>query len=67
MMDRPVVDRTGLQGEFDFTLDYEKDADAAPGNPQLVGPGMFSAFQEQLGLTLEPVKAPLVPCLSISL
>ncbi len=59
MMDRPVVDRTGLTGEFDFTLDYEKDPDAAPGNPQLVGPGLFTAVREQLGLTLEPLKAPL--------
>lgn len=59
MTDRPVVDRTGLRGEFDFTIDYEKDPDAAPGNPQLVGPGFFAALQEQLGLKLESIKAPV--------
>jgi bla regulator protein blaR1 len=59
MMGRPVLDRTGLTGEFDFTLDYEKDPDAPPGNLSLVGPAMFTAFQEQLGLKLESTKAPL--------
>ena len=59
MMGRPVLDRTGLTGEFDFALDYEKDPDAPPGNLSLVGPAMFTAFQEQLGLKLESTKAPL--------
>jgi uncharacterized protein (TIGR03435 family) len=58
MMGRPVVDRTELQGEFDFTMDYEKDPDAPPGNLSLVGPSMLTAFQEQLGLKLESTKAP---------
>jgi uncharacterized protein (TIGR03435 family) len=59
MMGRPVLDRTGLQGEFDFTLDYEKDPDAPPGNLALVGPSMFTALQAQLGLKLESIKAPV--------
>ena len=28
MMDRPVLDRTGIKGEFDFTIEYERDLDA---------------------------------------
>jgi uncharacterized protein (TIGR03435 family) len=58
MMDRPVLNRTGLKGEFGFTVDYERDADAS-GNLALVGPSMFTAFQEQLGLKLESVSAPV--------
>jgi uncharacterized protein (TIGR03435 family) len=40
MMGRPVLDRTGLTGQFDFALDYEKDPDAPPGNLSLVGPAL---------------------------
>jgi uncharacterized protein (TIGR03435 family) len=59
MMGRLVLDRTELKGEFTFTMDYEKDPDAPPGNLSLVGPSMFTAFQEQLGLKLESTKAPV--------
>jgi uncharacterized protein (TIGR03435 family) len=58
MMDRPTLDRTGLPGKFDFTMEYEKDPDAR-GYLSLVGPAMFTAFQEQLGLKLESIKAPV--------
>jgi uncharacterized protein (TIGR03435 family) len=57
MLDRPLVDHTGLIGDFDFAVDYEKDADAPPGNAQLVGPGFFTAVREQLGLRFEAAKA----------
>jgi len=57
MLDRPVLDRTGLDGAFDFNAVYEKDRDAAPGNPQLVGSDMFRALREDLGLRLEAMKA----------
>lgn len=65
---RSVVDRTGLTGEFDFTLDWvrdeaqhrladlETDAPAAAGGE---GPSFFTALQEQLGLKLEPAKGPV--------
>lgn len=59
MMNRPVLDRTGLAGEFDFGIDYEMDPDAPPGNPAMVGPSMFTAFQDQLGLKLESTRAPV--------
>jgi uncharacterized protein (TIGR03435 family) len=50
---RPVVDKTGIEGNFDITLKY------APENPADSSlPSMFTALQEQLGLKLEPHKIP---------
>lgn len=59
-MDRPVLDRTGLKGEFDFTLEYDKDPDAinTPG-AALAGPAMFTAFREQLGIQFKATKGPV--------
>jgi uncharacterized protein (TIGR03435 family) len=64
---RTVVDRTGLTGGFDADLSWTPDPtspllgtappDAAPFDPN--GPSIFTAVQEQLGLKLEPAKAPL--------
>ena len=64
---RFVVDKTGLQGEYDFTLDWASDIGQrkAPGNPEEAstpgadGPSLFTALQEQLGLKLEPEKGPV--------
>jgi uncharacterized protein (TIGR03435 family) len=57
---RPVLDRTGLKGEFDFTIDFEKDPDAPDGSyAQLAGPSLFTALQEQAGLKLEATKGPI--------
>jgi uncharacterized protein (TIGR03435 family) len=64
---RPVVDRTGLTGAYDFTLEWMPDmaqtpipdaanADNLPGAP---GASIFMAIQEQLGLKLEAGKAPI--------
>ncbi len=44
---RPVLDRTGISGLYDFTLDWVPDDSA---------PSLFTALQEQLGLRLEPQK-----------
>ena len=52
---RPVVDRTGLTGEFIFDLEYAPD-DAPPGESS--APSLFTAVQEQLGLKLESAKVP---------
>jgi uncharacterized protein (TIGR03435 family) len=48
---RPVIDLTGIKGNFDFTIDYNID-DSKPEN----GPSIFSAMQDQLGLKLESAK-----------
>jgi len=68
VLDRPVVDRTGLPGKYDFTLNWTADdsqfaqmgvrvppPSGAPDAP----PGLFTAIQEQLGLRLESTNAPV--------
>lgn len=58
MLNRPVLDRTGLNGVYDFVLEWTPDLapvdGAAPG-----GPSIFTAVQDQLGLKLETQKAPV--------
>ncbi|HEY1744319.1 MAG TPA: TIGR03435 family protein [Granulicella sp.] len=53
---RPVVDRTGLKGYYNFTLRWAPD-EGAPPEGDVAAPSIFTAVQEQLGLKLEPVKA----------
>ncbi len=60
----PVVDFTGLQGRFDFTLSWTPDEDLKPlapasGSTVSSGPTVFTALQEQLGLRLESRKVPV--------
>ncbi len=57
MPDRPVVDQTGLAGRFNFFLKWTPDGVQTddPNAP----PSIFTAVQEQLGLRLEPIKAPV--------
>ncbi len=63
--DRPVVDRTGLTGKFDFELtfmsDRQKGGAAAPSieDEPNAPPSIFTAIQDQLGLKLEPAKGPV--------
>ena len=68
ILDRPVVDQTGIAGRFDFTLDWRPDLAQAgpPGGPapQLppeveARPDLFTAIQEQIGLKLESSRAPV--------
>ena len=54
---KPVVDQTGLAGRFDFTLKWTREQ--TPSTDPNAAPGLFTAIQEQLGLKLEPVKAPV--------
>ena len=54
--DRVVINHTGLTGEFDFTLNWAQDRGGGiPPDAQL--PGLFTALQEQLGLTLKSDKS----------
>jgi len=57
---RPVIDRTGLDGEFDLKLDfdvYEALNQTPP--PDYDKPSLSAALREQLGLKLEAQKTPL--------
>jgi bla regulator protein blaR1 len=62
LLDEPVLDRTGIQGLFNVTLEWTPDertpagTDAAPANANSDGPSLFVAMQEQLGLKLERSK-----------
>lgn len=72
VLDRPVVDQTGLSGRFDFELSWTPTEDQFTGmrgrmppappattdNPD-APPDLFTAVQEQLGLRLESTKAPV--------
>jgi uncharacterized protein (TIGR03435 family) len=63
--DRPVVDATGVAGAFDFELKWTPDSSRAKpaenSGAQLADlpPSVFTAIEEQLGLKLEPRKAPV--------
>jgi uncharacterized protein (TIGR03435 family) len=50
-MGRPVIDQTGIAGNFDIKLDYAPEDLADSSRPSL-----FTALQEQLGLKLEAQK-----------
>lgn len=64
ILDRPVVDKTGLAGRYDFDLEWAPDetqfngdvpaaASEAPSAP------LFSAIQQQLGLRLVATRGPV--------
>jgi bla regulator protein blaR1 len=62
---RPVVDRTGLTGNWQFVVTFAQErpigapippGDLPPADPN--APSFFTALQEQLGLKLESTKAP---------
>jgi uncharacterized protein (TIGR03435 family) len=55
ILDRPVLDRTGLSGVYDFMLTWTPDSSGSTSD--LSGPSLFTAVQEQLGLKLEIQKA----------
>jgi uncharacterized protein (TIGR03435 family) len=55
VLDRPLVDQTGLPGRFDFRLTWTPDHAEGPDAP----PDLFTAIQEQLGLKLVSTKAPV--------
>jgi uncharacterized protein (TIGR03435 family) len=54
---RPVIDKTGLTGKYDFTLEFEP---AARADKEDRGrPSVFTALEEQLGLKLVSAKEPV--------
>lgn len=68
VLDRPVVDQTGLEGRFDFMLKWTPDESQfkdlgmkvpPPSGAADAPPSLFTAIQEQLGLKLQVMKAPV--------
>jgi uncharacterized protein (TIGR03435 family) len=62
ILDRPVLDRTGLTGSYDFTLTWTPETspvNAGGATSDTLGPSIFTAVQQQLGLKLEVQKAPV--------
>jgi uncharacterized protein (TIGR03435 family) len=65
VLDRPVLDKTGLSAKYDFDLEWTRDETQFGGqlpvtqvdNPKK--PDLFTALQEQLGLKLESSKGPV--------
>jgi uncharacterized protein (TIGR03435 family) len=60
-IDRPVIDDTGLKGRYDFDVNLfgtREEMMAAVSKGDL-GASVFTLIQEQLGLKLEPRKAPI--------
>jgi uncharacterized protein (TIGR03435 family) len=61
-LDRPMVDRTGLEGRYDFTVEFASEPNGGPlpasdAAADLPGPTFVQALRDQLGLKLESVKA----------
>jgi uncharacterized protein (TIGR03435 family) len=68
---RTVIDKTGLEGVYDYSVTYTPDqipaaplGGAPPGAPPLPpidpnGPSLSTALQEQLGLKLESTRGPV--------
>jgi uncharacterized protein (TIGR03435 family) len=68
---RPVIDKTGLMGAYDFDLKWAPDPGGnagpfgppPPGAPALAvdpdAPNLYTAVQEQLGLKLENMRGPV--------
>jgi uncharacterized protein (TIGR03435 family) len=68
IFDRPVVDQTGLSGQWTFSLKWTPDESQFGGtsmhgpqppsdDPDDAPPPLFTALQEQLGLKLDSGKA----------
>jgi uncharacterized protein (TIGR03435 family) len=54
---QPVVDQTGVAGNYKVKLSYAREDIAQPDDSSL--PSIYTAVQEQLGLKLEPRKIPV--------
>ena len=70
ILDRPVIDKTGITDLFAIHLEFSPDeftspqgAAVVPGPPAAAGvreaPGIFQAIQEQLGLRLVAARVPV--------
>jgi uncharacterized protein (TIGR03435 family) len=61
-VDRPVFDKTGLEGKYDFKLQFAPSSLVAMPDSGVEPegfPSIFTAVQEQLGLKLKATTGPL--------
>jgi bla regulator protein BlaR1 len=61
---RPVIDKTGLTKDYDFTLSFAPELPPGVSRDQMPSelldlPSLFDALTEQLGLQLTPAKGPV--------
>lgn len=68
MLGRTVIDKTGLTGKYDISVEWAPDESQTamlppdaprPAPSDAAGPSIFTALQEQLGLKLESQKGPV--------
>jgi uncharacterized protein (TIGR03435 family) len=64
VVDRPVIDKTGLTGAYNYSLDFNRrplSADAKPEGEasEPDSPDIFTALQQQVGLKLEAGRGPV--------
>lgn len=64
VLDRPVLDKTGLTGKYDFDLEWAPDesqfnGEIAPPSADASAAPLFTAIQQQLGLKLVATKGPV--------
>jgi len=62
-IDRVVLDRTGIAGDFDFTLEFALPRASLDAGPAATsddsGPALGTALREQLGLIMRSTRAPV--------
>jgi uncharacterized protein (TIGR03435 family) len=64
VLDRPVVDKTGLTGRYDFDLEWAPDetqfgGEVGVASADAQSPPFFTALEQQLGLRLEATRGPV--------
>ena len=57
--EQPVVDKTGLQGDFSFTLHWVPDVNPPVSRLDVFGPAGIQAIEDQLGLKMEATRIPI--------
>jgi uncharacterized protein (TIGR03435 family) len=65
VLDRPVVDKTGLSGRYDFDLDWAPDETQFGGEVPVArsdapSPPFFAAIEQQIGLRIEATRGPVM-------
>lgn len=65
LVQRVIIDKTGLTGRYDLDLEWSPDSAFAAGasadrpTGDTSGPSLFTALEEQLGLKLESTRGPI--------